>query len=233
MNFDVYCDENFPDLFTSEHPLARYMMIGSVWIPVELRREVKTKVADIREAHNTWGEIKWTKVIPQKWNFYSELIKLFFSYGTEMRFRCIAIDRVAYYADRNNGDNELGFYKFYYQMLHHWIFDHNNYTIFCDTKLNRDKNRLKVLQRCLAYANINSTIARVQSLPSKELVLMQLCDLLLGAASSRLNNTLTSGSTKEALVHLIERQLDIHQIAPTAMSEQKFNIFQINLKGGW
>lgn len=233
MDFEVYCDENFPDLFTSTRPKARYMMIGGLWIPSDRRNHVKENISRIREKHQAWGEIKWTKVSPSKLDFYQELIDLFFSYGANMRFRCIAIDREAYDAARNNGDNELGFYKFYYQLIHHWIFDHNSYSIFCDTKTNRDKYRLKVLRQCLGYSNRTSQVTSIQALPSKQVVLIQLCDLLLGAASSRMNNTLTQGSAKSELVQLLESRLNVHQLGPTSRNADKFNIFKINLQGGW
>ena len=233
MDFEVYCDENFPDLFTSASPKVRYMMIGSLWIPSDRRSHAKESISKIREKHQAWGEIKWTKVSPSRRDFYLELIDLFFSYGADMRFRCIAIDREAYDAARNNGDNELGFYKFYYQLVHHWIFDHNTYSIYCDTKTNRDKDRLKVLRQCLTYSNRTSQVTSIQALPSKQVVLIQLCDLLLGAASSRINGTLTPGTCKYELVKLLESRLNIHQLGPTSRNTEKFNIFKINLQGGW
>lgn len=233
MDFEIYCDENYPDLFTSENPKARYMMIGGLWIPHDCRDRVKANIARIREEHQAWGEIKWTKVSPSKREFYEALIDLFFSYGMNMRFRCIAIDREVYNAARHNGDNELGFYKFYYQLIHHWIFDHNNYTIFCDTKTNRNKDRLKVLFRCLSHSNATSEIKSVQALPSRQVVLIQLCDLLLGAASSSLNGTLNEGSCKSELVQFIETKMNISRLGPTCRGEHKFNIFKINLQGGW
>lgn len=63
---------------------------------------------------------------------------------------------------------------------------------------------------------------------------MQLCDVLLGAASSRLNETLKPGSAKEDLVKLLETRLDLRgPLAPTGAAEKKFNIFKIRLEGGW
>ncbi|WP_319760759.1 DUF3800 domain-containing protein [Maridesulfovibrio sp.] len=233
MDFEVYCDENFPDLFTSTSPKARYMMIGGLWIPSGLRSHVKESVSNLRERHQAWGEIKWTKVSPSKIDFYLDLIDLFFSYQESMRFRCIAIDREVYDGAINNGDNELGFYKFYYQLIHHWVADHNTYKIFCDTKTSRDKTRLSVLHRCLCNSNHLSQIQSIQALPSKQVVLIQLCDLLLGAASSRINETLTEGSAKSMLVQRIENRLGIYKLAPTYRDAIKFNIFKINLQGGW
>lgn len=233
MKFEVYCDEAMPDLFTSKKPGGRYLMIGSLWLPADLRTEVKDKVRVTREKHNTWGEIKWSKVSPSRLPFYLDLIDLFESYGLDMRFRCIAVDHTQVNMELHDNDKELGFYKFYYQMLHNWILDFNEYHIYCDAKTNRDPQRMQVLKRCLFFSNLSSEIKTVQSLPSGQVVMIQLCDLLLGAASSRLNNTLKEGSAKETLVMRLESHLGREKLESTSRSESKYNIFRIRLLGGW
>jgi hypothetical protein len=232
MKFEVYCDEANPDVLTSANPRARHLMIGSLWLPEELRNEIKARVGALRERHAAWGEIKWSKVSPNRRDFYVELIDLFFAYGDNLRFRCIAVDRTQLNLALHDNDGELGFYKFYYQLLHHWILDFNAYRIFCDVKSNRDPKRLPVLARCLARANLTSSIDGIQSLPSHEVVLIQLCDLLLGAASSRINDTLRDGTAKAAVVQRLESALG-RPLAPSHKGEEKFNIFKIRLQGGW
>jgi len=133
----------------------------------------------------------------------------------------------------HKNDRELGFYKFYYQLLQHWIFEFNSYNIFCDVKSNRDPQRLHELKRVLNNSNLSSGISTVQSLPSKQVVLIQLSDLLLGAASSRLNGTINSGSAKEKIVRRIETNLGVARLSPTYRAAKKFNIFEIRLEGGW
>jgi len=233
MRFEVYCDESMPDLFTSRNRRGRYLMIGSLWLPSDLRREIKEKIHRLRESHNTWGEIKWSRVSPSRLPFYLDLIDLFESYGMDLRFRCIAVDSKQVDMRWHDNDEELGFYKFYYQMLHHWILDFNEYRIFCDTKTNRVPERLATLRRCLASANLSSRIHSLQALPSRQVALIQLCDLLLGAASSRMNASLRQGSAKEALVKRLESHLGIAKLCPTPRDAEKFNVFQIRLQGGW
>lgn len=93
MRFEVYCDEANPDVLTSVNPRARHLMIGSLWLPEELRNELKLRISALREHHQAWGEIKWSKVSPNRRDFYVELVDLFFAYGDNLRFRCIAVDR--------------------------------------------------------------------------------------------------------------------------------------------
>ena len=232
MDFEVYCDENHPELFTSTKPTAKYLMIGSLWLPADIRPDIKAKITKLRQEYNIWGEIKWNKVSPSSLNFYKALIDLFQSYGEQLRFRCIAVDAKQFKKDYCQEDSELGFYKFYYQVLHHWILDFNRYQIFCDIKTNRDLTRLNVLKQCLNNANITSEITAIQSLPSSQVVLIQLSDLLLGMASARLNDTLKPNGAKCQLVEYFEEKQN-RMIAPTYRTENKFNVFRINLKGGW
>jgi len=232
MKFEIYCDEANPEVLTSEKAHARYLMIGSLWLPADLRSEIKSRVDTMREHHQAWGEIKWSKVSPNRSDFYLELIDLFFAYGDNLRFRCIAVDRNQLNLALHDNDGELGFYRFYYQLLHHWILDFNAYRIFCDIKSNRDPKRLPVLARCLARANLTSRVDGIQSVPSHEVVLIQLCDLLLGAASSRINDTLRDGMAKADVVQRLESALG-RPLAPTDKGEEKFNIFKIRLQGGW
>jgi hypothetical protein len=132
-------------------------MIGSLWLPADLRGEIKQKILELRQHHQAWGEIKWSKVSPNRQGFYLDLIDLFFSYGDNLRFRCIAVDHQQVNLALHENDGELGFYKFYYQLLHHWILDFNEYRIFCDAKSNRDPKRLSTLQRCWGLSAAAST----------------------------------------------------------------------------
>ena len=232
MKFEVYCDEAHPDVLTSAKSRMRYLMIGSLWLPAELREQIKIKVWELRRAHKTWGEIKWSKISTSRQAFYIALADVFIDFGKDLRFRCIAVDRTQLNQALYEDDSELGFYKFYYQLLHHWILDYNVYRIFCDTKSNRDPKRLSVLARCLSYSNLTSKIEYIQSLPSGQVVPIQLCDLLLGAASSRMNQTLTDGTAKTEFVQHLESAFE-HRLEPTPKNEEKFNIFRIRLQGGW
>jgi hypothetical protein len=232
VKFEVYCDEAFPDLFTSETPRGTYLMIGALWLPADLREEAKAKVAALRAQHRVFGEIKWRKISPSRQAFYEDLIDLFFGFGSDMRFRCIAVDRNRMNLDLHANDAELGFYKFYYQLLHHWILDRNEYSVFCDLKSSRSPTRLSELRKVLGNANLSATVTAVQPLPSRQVVLIQMCDVLLGAASSRLNPGGLESPAKRAIVERIEARLG-RKLGPTPKTEEKFNIFKIRLQGGW
>ena len=233
MKFEVYCDESRPDLLSSSKPQARYMLIGSIWLKKEDRNNFKTQIHQLKNKHKIGGEFKWQKISCSKKNFYLDLIEWFIRQGENLRFRCIAIDRervnLLHY---HENDQELGFYKFYYQLLHHWILDFNEYSIFCDYKSNRGRDRLHILKRCLELSNLSSNVLSAQSVRSRESVLIQLADFFTGMAASRINNTLGSKSAKNEVTQKFEKHLG-KRISHTLKSEQKFNVFVINLHGGW
>lgn len=233
MKFNIFCDESRPDLLCAQNPGARYMVIGSLWLQADDREAFKSEIHVLRNRHKVGGEFKWQKVSPSRRDFYSDLVDWFMAQGERVRFRCIAVDHKEVNLMRFHGnDQELGFYKFYYQLLHHWIMDFNEYTVFCDFKKNRVRQRLEVLRRCLDATNLSSHIQSVQAVRSEEAVLIQLVDVLTGIAASRLNGNLNKGGTKDGLVTHLERQLG-RTIQHTRRDETKFNVFVINLSGGW
>ena len=132
----------------------------------------------------------------------------------------------------NSEDAELGFYKFYYQLLKHWIFDFNDYAIFTDLKKNRNKGRLKELEHTLDRSNLTSDVTQVQGLPSEQSLGIQLADILTGLVVSKFNKK-ASSTAKLELIEYIENKYLSKEIAPTSKWEEKFNVFKINLQGGW
>jgi hypothetical protein len=229
MDFDVYCDESRQQLFTGKQR-AGCVVLGSVWLETAQREHLKGRLMELRARHQVGGEFKWQKVSPSRLDFYTDLVELFF--GEPIRFRAIVLAAEEMDAVRfHEADNELMFYKFYYQLLHHWILDQNRYRIFVDTKTNRVASRIRTLERVLRNANLTAEILAVQALPSRQLDLMQLADVLLGAVSYAFNEQ-TGSTAKAAVVAAIEQHLG-HQIEPTPRAQDKFNIFRFRPQGGW
>lgn len=235
MKFEIYCDESRPDLFTTKaHQKDRYLLIGGIWLLADKRIEIKQKIKELKNKHKIGGQMKWQKISKSRQRFYFELIDLFISFGLDVRFRCIVVeaDKVNFNLYHND-DAELGFYKFYYELIHHWILDFNEYQIFCDTKTNRRPDRLTILTRCLERSNLSSKVHLIQAIPSRESVLIQFADFLIGAAGSELNNSLKPLSAKSKVLDYLRKKLGRVKLSPTSKNEEKFNIFEIKLRGGW
>lgn len=228
--FDIYCDESRPELFVSESPTAPYAAIGSLWMPTSYRSVFKARVNELRQKHDTWGEFKWKKASHTREGFYRDVVQYFLN-DPNLRFRCIIIDaRELDLARFHNDDGELGFYKFYYQLITHWMLPNNRYRLYCDDKVNRDPTRLGTLGKVLRNTHALARVDTVQAVRSDQSAAIQLCDLLLGATQSCFNQTdVAVNPVKAQLVRDIELHLK-HRIAPTARGAEKFNIFRIQLQ---
>lgn len=229
MDYEIYCDEScIESLFDKD--AHEYAVIGGIWLPSECRNEFKAEINDIKEKHKKFGELKWNKISPSSVGLYQDLIYFFFN-SFSIRFRAICIEAGKLNHDKfNNGNGELGFYKFYFQLIQHWLYNDNNYNIFLDYKVNGYRHRVKDLQKILQNST-TATVKQTQALPSNESVLIQLADVLTGAVASKFNNS-TNSDAKLTIRNAIEKYLG-HAIMPTAPFEQKFNVFNINLRQGW
>jgi hypothetical protein len=74
-------------------------------------------------------------------------------------------------------------------------------------------------------------VASVQALPSEQLDLLQLADVLIGAVGYRFHGDGKS-SAKWSVVTEIEERLG-HKIVRTRKTEEKFNVFRWQPGGGW
>ena len=233
MRYEIYCDESHPDVFWSHSTArARFLCIGGLWLAADLRAEMKARLRELTTRYGRIGELKWHKV-HAKWEpFYRELIDLFVTYDAELvRFRCILVegDKVAM-EQFHEDDPKLGFYKFYYQLLVHWIEDGHDYAIFCDEKTNRKHDRLQTMLRILQRSCAGRVLS-IQALPSHEVQLLQYADFLLGMVSSRFNNDIAPGGTKDRVISYLEERLGKRwKLLPTTKGVRKFNIFKIALE---
>lgn len=130
----------------------------------------------------------------------------------------------------NNNSAELGFYKFYYQLIYHWLYSGNEYKVFLDYKINANRHRVSELGRILQSAS-PAKVSFTQALPSEQSLAIQLADILTGAITAKFNGEITS-KAKLDVISFIESYLG-HEISQTQKDERKFNIFNINLRQDW
>lgn len=230
MKYEIYCDESCVEAFYNKDA-HRYAVIGGVWIPSEKREECKRYIKALKVEYDLRGEMKWNKVSPVSLEMYTKLIEWFFA-QPYIRFRaiCIRSEKLNHkFFNQNNG--ELGFYKFYYQLIHHWIGVKNEYQIFVDYKVNGYSHRVAELGKIL-NASSYGYVKQIQALPSEQSSLIQLADVLTGAVSSAFNNEFKENSAKSEMIKTIERRLG-HRLESTFLTEGKLNIFEIKLREDW
>lgn len=234
---DLYCDESRQDLLSNQKAINdtnKYSCIGGLLVPREHREQLKSKINSLKQDFSVNGEFKWGNVSTNKYEFYKELVNIFFDDSNlSLCFRCIVIDASKIDNEKfNQGSHELGYYKFYYQLIKNWINEDSMYYIFTDFKTNKETNRLHELKRILNYDLSNNNIEIVQAIDSSESVIMQMQNILMGTVAYKFNFGNSGASiSKKALVSYIEEKLG-HEILPTSKSEVKFNVFKIMLGGG-
>jgi hypothetical protein len=234
---DLYCDESRQDLLVNKDAITdnnRYVCIGGMSVPREKRNELKSRIASLKKQYGIVNEFKWTNVSSNKIAFYKALIDLFFENEFfDVCFRCVVIDAKEVDNEKyNDDDQELGYYKFYYQLIHNWISIDSSYYVFTDFKTNKEKDRLHELRRILNRRLSQDNIQIVQAIDSAESVILQMQNILMGTVSYKYNFGKDGNSTaKIELVKYVEEKLG-RRISATSLFEQKFNIFEIQLSGG-
>lgn len=236
MLYDIYCDESRQDLIVQKSSVDthnRYVCIGGIMLPTEKREEAKDSIKKLKKNYDLYGELKWGNVSPNKIDFYLELVDLFFSTDCSIDFRTVVIDANDVNNEAfNDSDHELGYYKFYYQLLYHWIEMQHRYYIFTDYKTNKDRTRLSNLKDILNRACGSDIIELIQAINSKESLLLQLQNVLMGAVGYKFNYGVHGKSeAKKAVVDRIEKHLG-YPIRPTSKGYKKFNVFMIELRKG-
>lgn len=228
MKFVVYCDESRHDGPESH----RYMAIGGLWVPAADKPELTRSLQTLRNSTGLRGEVKWQKVSNAHLSSYQRLIDFFFD-NPSIQYRVIVVDQARVDLDRfHEGDAELGFYKFYFEMIEKWIQRGNEYLILLDFKQNRGALRYLDLKRILQRqaAKVGSRISDLTIIDSREAPLGQFCDLLTGAVAATCCSDLREGSAKQQLVKYIEYRAGFSLRSSTPTPDRcKVNIFRIHL----
>lgn len=237
MQIDLYCDESRQDLLVNKEAITsnnRYVSIGGLLVPREKRALLKQRINELKKEYRIVKEFKWGNVSDNKIEFYKALVDLFFdSDFRDICFRCVVIDALEIDNEKyNDDDQELGYYKFYYQLIHNWVNSRDTYYVFTDYKTNKEKDRLQELRRILNRQYFQDNIEIIQAINSAESVILQFQNILMGTVSYRYNYGDSGTSVaKSQLVSYVEEKLG-RKIGATYPSEYKFNIFRINLSGG-
>ena len=178
--YTVYCDESRHD-GSKRNP---YLAIGGLWVPTEQKAALTKKLRALCQAQGLGAELKWSKVSEKKLPAYRAIVDFFFA--EEMSFRAILVEQAKLnYAAFKDGDEELGFYTFYYEMLIKWLDQPVAYNLLLDFKKNKGADRYAVLQRCLkCKVPRGTTVSGLHVIDSADSPLAQLADILIGATAA-------------------------------------------------
>ncbi|UXS59923.1 DUF3800 domain-containing protein [Staphylococcus ureilyticus] len=225
-NIEVFCDESsLENLFSTNK--SGFMVLGGIWLNKEDHKTVKKDLDSLKKRYDIGGEFKWNKVSNSKENFYFDVLDYFFG-NRKIRFRCIVVETSKVNTQKyHNSDNELGFYKFYFNLLDKWCMNYASYSIYLDYKSNKDAGRLPKLKEILNNIT-EGEIKDVLPIRSEESVFIQLADLLSGSVAYHYNNKRQFNNTKSSFVTRLEEHLG-GEISSSPRQEKKFNVFKIRL----
>ena len=220
--FNIYCDESCH----IENDHKKFMLLGCVSVAYNQLKRHTERIIDIKKKHNFFGEIKWTGISSSKYLFYKDLLDYFFD--TDIRFRAVIVDKTKIKNDRFGQDFDTFYYKMYYQLLIHRKNTEYSYNVYLDIKDTLSSNKVNKLKEIL---NTKYGVFRnVQNIHSKEIIMMQLADLLMGAISYELNNDEKKVLAKRQIIEKIKQQSKQNLNASSTYTEKKLNLFYIELK---
>ncbi|MDO4782126.1 MAG: DUF3800 domain-containing protein [Capnocytophaga felis] len=218
--FNLYCDESCH----LENDHKKYMFLGSVssaYNQVKLHTE---NLRELKEKHKFNAEIKWSNVSKSKYYFYADLIEYFFS--TDLKFRCIGIEKSKINNNKFNQSFDDFYYKMYYQLLNHNIDSRYAYNVYLDIKDTLSAFKVKKLREIL---NTKYGVFRnIQNIRSYESLLLQLTDFIMGAISYYHNNEEKANLSKMKIIEKIQThsKLDLSK----TNYDSKLNLFFIELR---
>lgn len=220
-HINIYCDES-----RHTNPNDNYMVIGAISCLRDQKNDIFRKINTMKKEHRVWPEFGWKKLSNNRKDFYMSMIDLF-EKERSLAFRCIVVDRNILDHDTYNlGDEELGFYKIYYQMLIHWLKPGFIYHIYCDMKFNKARGRFvdlrDIMRRKLSRRARIDSLEQVTSINQP---LVQLTDLFIGAVGYAWNNK-SESQIKREFCRRLSRVMGFQSLnVSTKLSEEKFNIF--------
>lgn len=230
VNYTVYCDE-------SRHSGGvgcQFAVIGGLWIQRDCRDSINKDLSALKKRVHLGAELKWSRVSLKKLDAYKEVSEYFWN-NQYINYRAIIVDQSSVdYNKFHDGDKELGFYKFYYEMIEKWLHSDNDYNILLDFKNNADLKRLPKLHRVLRnFGQTRSiSISNLTSIDSTQSNIAQLCDVLTGAVAADANGTAVGTPKAEMIRHIVQSRNVSPLSAPSrSPAFSKFNIFRIALSG--
>lgn len=240
--YEVFSDESC----SSQN---RYLVLGAIVVDFDDRDFFRERLNKVRSDNMTCGEFKWTKVSRAKLQVYKQIVDVFFDGALDgkISFHSLVIDQSKNdHKKHNQGDKELGFNKFIYQLLASRIgrlYGKNGNTINCyldkrTTKHDPEELR-KIINNGLGkwWGLDHAPFRRLHFLDSKNSLALQLNDVLMGALAAQINHLHKPKLRAEPKLwlanYVAERGCDSNVLADTPKEKCDFSIWHfVPKKGG-
>lgn len=221
MKYKIFCDESNHLLNTK----SNVMVNGAIYINETEVEQINRYIKALKYKHNYFNELKWTKLLNSRKEFYKDLIDYFFN--SNMRFKATFIpDKKQNVHKQYNKSHDELYYIVYFYTMRNFINISHEYKIYLDYKDINGGKRIKVLQNKLGR---NSSKCDIYIIQSQESQILQICDLFIGAISYKNRDDIDKKSEiKNFIISYIESKTNFELIS-TPPWEEKFNIFKWNL----
>lgn len=222
--YNIYCDESNHLESSAISP----MLLGAVYIPKEKLKAANKRVREIKVKYgmSPHVEIKWTKISPKKLAFYLDIIDYFFD-NDDLHFRAIIIDKKTLNHKVFKHTHDDFYYIMYFELLSKILDPQFKYNIYIDIKDTQGIRKVKKLHDILCnnmYDFDGKIIQKIQQVHSKEVEILQLTDVLIGALQF-LNRSDVKSEAKRQIVERIKVRSGYDLQKSTLVREPKMNIF--------
>jgi len=221
MKYKIFCDESNHLLNTK----SNLMVNGAILVQEDNAEQINRDIKSIKYKHNYFNELKWTKLLNSKKEFYKELIDYFFE--NEMKFKATFIPNKKEHNHtlHKNSHNDF-YYVVYFYTMRNFMNPLDEYKIYLDYKDINGGKRIKNLKETLGRQAKACDIYIIQSQESQ---VLQLCDVFIGAIGYKNRTDMEKKSEiKLFIIDYLEEKLG-YPIVATAPWADKFNIFRWHL----
>jgi hypothetical protein len=200
------------------------MLISYISCAYPQVKQHKEYIKLLRAKHKFKGEMKWSNISKSQYPFYADVIDYFFA--TDLKFRSVIVDKSMIDESRAGFTHSDFYFQMYYQLFYHKICPDYTYNLYLDIKDTCSQNKLVKLGDILNHAG---SIRNIQFIKSYESYLMQMADILMGAINYHIRG-LNTVIAKNKLIEKIQSHASIDLQKSTTKSEEKFNLFYIELR---
>lgn len=239
--YHIYCDE-------SRQSQDRFMVLGGIGIPANNMPVFEATMEKYRKDTEMNAELKWSKVSNQKYSEYKMFVDYFFALNNTnyLNFHSMILDNHQInHRKFNHNDAELGFYKFYYQLLLHTFGRHYckvdrsaQFIVYLDERTTKYKlSTLKsVLNRGIMkkYGVAWAPFRSIEPRDSKKSNMIQVNDLIIGAIGYQKNGYDMISNAKQSKIDLAQHiavSVGLSNLKnDTIRSNKRFSIWNFQLK---
>lgn len=227
--YKIFCDESCH----LEYDNVDVMVLGALFCSAQKSIELSKKIKYLKAKHNYSPELKWSKLNKNAWGLYQDLIDLIIQ-DVDVFFKATivankhALDHATY---NQNSHNDF-YYKMFYYTLRDFLEINNTYRIYLDFMDTHGAYKSKKLAEVLQAGTYWQLSTEFTIIRSHESVIMQLCDLMIGAISYKNRSDIAKLSPiKNRFVDYLEQSLQRPLDKGTPPWEKQFNIFKFQPKG--